>query len=171
MPTRWKQVLRFSFFWGKTSELKCFTSLLSRALHPAGCLWPWALSSLLTIASGQPSKYLKLLLGLNSTCYFSSESRLSVKGQDSRDMAGTAPLLPSSSKARISQMEQHACADLVRGWASDPSSTVTLVRSPMEPVRKFTHHPREQDMFPSDARLVEIMILEFSPYLMYIPDW
>lgn len=115
-------------------------------------------------------KIFEIVIRSEYTCYFSSESRLTVKGQDSRDMTGTAPLLPSSSKARLSQMEQHACADLVRGLAPDLSSTVTLVRSPMEPVRKFTHHPQEQDMFPSDARLVEIMILEFSPYLIYIPD-
>lgn len=114
---------------------------------------------------------LKFSLGLNSTCYFSSESRLTAKGQDSRDAAGTSPLLPGSFKARIYQMKQHE-HDLIGGWASPrPLPTVALVRSPQAPVRKCTDHPQKQDLFFLDARLVETMILEFSPYLMSVPDW
>lgn len=58
---------------------------------------------------------LKFLLGLNSTCYFSSVSRLTAKGQDSRDVAGTALLLPGSSKAKVYQREWHERDDLVKG--------------------------------------------------------
>lgn len=50
---------------------------------------------------------IEIFIRFDGTCYFSSESRLTVKGQDSRDMAGTAPLLHGSSKARIYQMKQH----------------------------------------------------------------
>lgn len=69
---------------------------------------------LLTIASGRLSKYTEIFIRFDSTYYFFSESRLTAKGQDSRDTAVTAPLLLGSSKARIYQMKQHE-HDLVGG--------------------------------------------------------
>lgn len=104
-----EKVLPFSLLRGKTLELKYFTSILSYTLHRAGMYVTIALISPLTIDSGQLPKYIEIFIRFYGTCYFSSGSRLPAKGQDFRNMAGTAPLLPGSSKARIYQMKQHEC--------------------------------------------------------------
>lgn len=133
-PTRWKMCSL-----SHSEELKCFTSILSWALHPAGMYVTITLIPLLTIASGHLSKYIEIFIRFDGTCYFSSESRLTVKGQDSRDMASTAPLLAGSSKARVYQTKQHEC-DLVWHEPLPHPFPVTLVRSPKRPIRKFTHY-------------------------------